>query len=42
MRASLIERLGETFYKIAFALGIVLSIVFMIVGWRSDRPDWHL
>ncbi len=38
MRASLIERLGETFYKIAFALGIVLSIVFMIVGWRSTAP----
>ena len=38
MRASLIERLGDTPYKIAFALGIVLSIVLMVVGWRSAAP----
>lgn len=38
VRASLIERLGETPYKIAFALGIVLSIILMVVGWRSTTP----
>lgn len=38
MRASLIQRLGETPYKVVFALGIVLSIVLMVVGWRSTIP----
>lgn len=37
-RISLIGRLGETPYKIVFALGIVLSIVLMVVGWRSAVP----
>lgn len=38
MRVLLIERLGDTPYKIAFTLGIVLSIVLMVVGWRSTDP----
>lgn len=38
MRSSLIERLGETPYKIVFALGIVLSIVLIVVGWRWTAP----
>lgn len=38
MRALLIKSLGKTPYKIAFALGIVLSIVIMVVGWRSTTP----
>lgn len=38
LRASLIERLGETPYKIVFAVGIVLSVVLMVVGWRSAIP----
>lgn len=38
VRASLIERLGETGYKIAFALGIVGSIALMVAGWRSTAP----
>ena len=38
MRASLIERLGDTPYKFVFALSIVLSIILMVVGWRSTIP----
>lgn len=38
LRASLIERLGETPYKIVFSLGVVGSIVLMVLGWRSTTP----
>ena len=38
-RAGLIERLGETGYKIGFALLIVGSIVLIIIGWRSAAAD---
>lgn len=34
------QRFGATPYKIGFALGIVLSIVLMVVGWRSSAPTF--
>lgn len=46
-RSRLIERLGEKNYQGAFALTIVLSVVLMVVGWRSSLasasygpPSW--
>jgi len=41
LRASLIGRLGEGPYKGLFALTIVLSVVLMVLGWRSIQPT-HL
>ena len=38
VRAGLIERLGEDRYKGLFALTILLSIVLMVLGWRSAEP----
>lgn len=37
-RARLVERLGEDRYKGLFALAIVLSVVLMVLGWRSAEP----
>jgi hypothetical protein len=37
-RARLIERFGEVPYKIGFAVGIGVSIVLMVVGWRAASP----
>ena len=37
-RARLIERAGEGPYMGGFALTIVLSVVLMVVGWRSAVP----
>jgi uncharacterized membrane protein len=38
LRAGLIDRLGEGPYKGLFALTIVLSVVLMVLGWRSAEP----
>lgn len=38
LRASVIARIGETPYKIAFAIGVVAAIVLMIIGWRATIP----
>jgi len=38
-RADLIKRLGEKIYKIGFALTIVLSVILIVVGWRSAVAD---
>jgi len=38
VRAGLIQRLGEGPYKRLIALTIVLSIVLMVLGWRSTDP----
>lgn len=47
MRGVLMNRLGMSGYKIAFALAIAFSIVLMVLGWRSaevtiayDPPVW--
>lgn len=37
-RKQLINRLGETSYKLIFAILIVSSIVAMVFGWRSIDP----
>ena len=39
LRNSLIQRIGETPYKGIFALALILSIVFMVIGWRSTTPE---
>jgi uncharacterized membrane protein len=39
VKASLVSRLGEGPYKGVFALTIVLSIVLMVIGWRSAVAD---
>lgn len=39
LRADLIGRLGESGYKIGFALTIAASIVLMVLGWRSATAD---
>ena len=38
VRAGLMSRLGEGPYKGLFSLTIVLSVVLMVVGWRSAEP----
>ena len=38
LRSRLVARLGEGPYKGLFALTIVLSIVLMVLGWRSAQP----
>ncbi len=38
LRTSLIASLGEKTYKIAFAVGVVASIVLMVIGWRAAVP----
>lgn len=38
LRGRLVERLGEDPYKGLFSLTIVLSVVLMVVGWRSTPP----
>jgi uncharacterized membrane protein len=47
VRGALMSRLGANGYKIAFALAIVLSVLLMVLGWRSadvtiayDPPVW--
>ncbi len=39
LRTSLVERLGEHRYRGLFALGIIVSLVLMVVGWRSTTPE---
>jgi uncharacterized membrane protein len=39
LRSSLIERLDEQKYQGVFALAILISLAFMIFGWRSTPPD---
>lgn len=38
LRTSLIGAVGETPYKIGFAVGIVASVLLMVVGWRATVP----
>jgi uncharacterized membrane protein len=38
-RNRLIERIGEGPYKGLFALTIVVSVVLMVIGWRSTPPS---
>jgi len=38
-RSSLAERIGEDPYKGAFSVALILSIVLMVVGWRSITPE---
>ncbi|MHA1563806.1 MAG: NnrU family protein [Alphaproteobacteria bacterium] len=38
IRTSLIESIGETKYKIGFALAVVGSIVLMVKGWGATSP----
>lgn len=40
LRAGIVERTGEDPYKGLFSLGIVLSIVLMVLGWRSLSPSF--
>ncbi len=40
MRQGLITRLGENAYKGLFALSIVLSIVLIVMAWRSIEPSY--
>lgn len=35
LRASLIKRVGDKAYQGGFALGVLLSVVLMVLGWRS-------
>jgi len=39
-KASLVARLGEKPYAATFALLIVLSLVLMVLGWRSTTPEY--
>jgi uncharacterized membrane protein len=39
LRTSLIERLGEQKYQGLFALTILISLGFIIFGWRATPPD---
>jgi len=39
LRNNLIQRLGENPYKGVFSLALILSIVFMVIGWRSATPQ---
>ena len=39
LRDMLVARIGENPYKGVFSLAIVLSIVLMVVGWRSATPE---
>ncbi len=38
LRASLIARVGETPYKLAFTVGVIAAIVLMVIGWRAAVP----
>ena len=47
LRGELVNSVGETNYKIGFAIVVVVSIILMVVGWRSmdpitiyDPPSW--
>lgn len=40
LRGGLVKRLGEDRYKGLFTLAIVLSIVLMVLGWRSTPPAY--
>lgn len=39
-KASLVARFGEKLYAAWFALLIVLSLVFIVFGWRSSTPEY--
>jgi len=39
-RQQLIDRLGENAYKGVFSLLIILSIVLMVLGWRTTLPAY--
>ena len=39
-RSRLLNRMGEPAYKGTFALAIVLSVVLIVIGWRSTTPVW--
>lgn len=39
LKESLSERLGENPYKGLFSLLLILSIVLMVIGWRSATPE---
>ena len=39
LRNKLVERIGENPYKGVFSLALVISIVLMVVGWRSATPE---
>lgn len=39
LKSRLVEAVGENGYKIGFSLLVVLSIVLMVVGWRSAEPS---
>ncbi len=39
LRTSLVERVGEMRYKGLFSLALFLSLVLLVVGWRSATPD---
>lgn len=41
LRGALIERLGEKRYRGLFTVGVILSIVLMVVGWRS-AAQWSV
>ncbi len=40
-RGALIDRVGEKTYSGVFAVGVVVSIVLMVVGWRS-AVQWNV
>ncbi|MGF1476742.1 MAG: NnrU family protein [Geminicoccaceae bacterium] len=40
MRGALIDQLGEKRHKVAIAVGIGLSILLMIFGWRATVPTF--
>jgi len=39
LRAAVISKLGENPYKGIIALSIVLSLVLIVIGWRSTMPE---
>ncbi len=38
LKSRLVQAVGENGYKIGFSLLVVLSVVLMVVGWRSADP----
>ena len=39
LKAQWLDRMGATGYKISFSLIVVLSIVLIVLGWRSITPE---
>jgi uncharacterized membrane protein len=39
LRKSLVERVGENPFKGIFSLALILSVVLMVIGWRSSLPQ---